>query len=188
MSYYSIDSLGVTYYNIWTRTFYISLISRVRGPYAKYLGVTIEQKLSWNMHSGNVVKKANSSTTFLRRNLQIPQAHIKANAYKRLVTPQRRVCFCCVGPFTQANIDKIEMVQRRVARYVQNNYSRDANVNDMTSKPGWCSLLQRRVDNRLFMLYKIVNGFVASDFSNKLVQVNRATRHSHSNYFIYPSI
>ena len=32
------------------------------------------------------------------------------------------------------------------------------------------------------MLYKIVNGNVAIDFSNKLVQVNRATRHSHSFY------
>ena len=39
----------------------------------KYLGVTIEQKLTWNEHIGNVVKKVNSSTAFLRRNLQVPQ-------------------------------------------------------------------------------------------------------------------
>ena len=37
------------------------------------------------------------------------------------------------------------------------------------------------------MLYKIVNGIVAIDFCNKLVQVNRVTRHSHSNSFILPS-
>ena len=90
-------------------------------------------------------------------------------------------------PFTQANIDKIEMVQWRAARYVLNNYSRYASVNDMISKLGWPSLLQRRADNRLFMLSKTVNGVVAIDFSNKLVQVNRATRHSHSNSFILPS-
>ena len=89
-------------------------------------------------------------------------------------------------PFTQANIDKIEMVQRRAARYVQNNYSRYASVNDMISKLGW-RILQRRADNRLFMLYKIVNGIVATDFFNKLVHVNRATRHSHSNSFIISS-
>ena len=89
--------------------------------------------------------------------------------------------------FTQANIDKIEMVQRRAARYVQNHYSRCASVSDMISKLGWRSLLQRQADKWLFMLYKIVNGIVAIDFSNKLVQVNRATRHSHSNSFIFPS-
>lgn len=154
---------------------------------AKYLGVTIEQKLSWNEHIGNVVKKANSSTAFLRRNLQIPQAHIKANAYKTLVRPQVEYASVVWDPFTQANIDKIEMVQRRAARYVQNNYSRDASVSDMISKLGWRSLLQRRADNRLFMLYKIVNGIVAIDFSNKLVPVNRITRHSHPNSFILPS-
>ena len=137
----------------------------------KYIGVTIEQKLSWNEHIGNVVKKAKSSTAFLRRNLQIPQAHqIKANAYKILVRPQVEYTSVVWDPFTQANIDKIEMVQRRAARYnVQNNYSRYSSVNDMISKLGWCSLLQLRPDNRLFMFYKIVNSIVAIDFSNKLV-------------------
>ena len=73
---------------------------------------------------------------FLRRNLQIPQAHqIKANAYKILVRPQVEYASVVWDPFTQANIDKIEMVQRRAARYnVQNNYSRYASVNNMISK------------------------------------------------------
>ena len=89
----------------------------------KCLGVTTEQKLSWNEHIGNVVKKANSSTAFLRRNLQVPQAHIKANVYKTLVRPQVEYASIVWDPFTQANIDKIEMVQRRATRYVQNNCS-----------------------------------------------------------------
>ena len=37
------------------------------------------------------------------------------------------------------------------------------------------------------MLYKIVNGIVATDFPNKLVKGNIATRRSHSNSFILPS-
>ena len=52
---------------------------------------------------------------------------------------------------------------------------------------GWRSLLQRRADNRLFMLYKIVNGIVTTDFSDELVRVNRVTRHSHP-YSFYSSI
>ena len=65
-----------------------------------------------------MVKKANSSTAFLRRNLLVPQANIKANAYKILVRPQVEYGSVVWNPFTQANIDKIERVQRRAARCV----------------------------------------------------------------------
>ena len=77
-------------------------------------------------------------------NLQVPQAHIKANAYKTLVRPQVEYASVVWDPFNQANIDKIEMVQRKAACYVQNNYFRYASVNDIISKLGWCNLLQCR--------------------------------------------
>ena len=36
---------------------------------AKYLGFTITNTLSWNMHSDTITKKVNNTTDFLRRNL-----------------------------------------------------------------------------------------------------------------------
>ena len=50
----------------------------------KYLGVTVHHKLSWNEHICSMVEEANSSIGFLRRNLQIHQKHIKANAKRVL--------------------------------------------------------------------------------------------------------
>ena len=55
---------------------------------SKYLEVTINNKLCWTNHVNNICKKANNSLAFLRRNLQISQTHIKANAYTSLVRPQ----------------------------------------------------------------------------------------------------
>ena len=81
----------------------------------KYPGVTVHRKLSWNEHICSIVKKANSSTVFPRRNLQIHQKHIKANAYKTLVRPQIEYASTIWDPFTQENQNKIEMVQRRAA-------------------------------------------------------------------------
>ena len=140
----------------------------------KYLGVTVHHKLSWNEHICNIVKKANSSIGsigFLRRNLQIQQKHIKSNAYKTLVRPQIEYASTVWDPFTQENQNKIEMVQRRAARFVCNNYSREASVTAMLDELGWRSLKQRRTDQRLIMLYKIVNNLIEVDIVNELKHI-----------------
>ena len=66
----------------------------------EYLGVTVHHKMSWNEHIRSIVKKANLSIGFLRRNLQIHQKHIKANAYKTLVQPQIEYASTIWDPFT----------------------------------------------------------------------------------------
>ena len=152
----------------------------------KYLGVIVHHKLSWNEHICNIVKKAISSIGFLRRNLQIHQKHIKSNAYKALVRPQIEYASTVWDPFTQENQNKIEMVQRRAARFVCNNYSREASVTVMLDELGWRSLKQRRTDQRLIMLYKIVNNLIEVDIVNELKPHSRHSRNVHSNSFRVP--
>ena len=55
---------------------------------AKYLGVTIDNKLSWNSHVNQVTKKANQTTAFLQKNLSSCLKDVKAQRYKSLVRPQ----------------------------------------------------------------------------------------------------
>ena len=95
---------------------------------SKYLGVTINNKLSWNVHTDNTCKKANASLAFLRRNPQISH-HIKERAYTTLVRPQLEYAASVWDPYTRKKQQQIEMVQRRAARFVFRNYSREASVN-----------------------------------------------------------
>ena len=88
----------------------------------------------------STVKKADSSIGFLRRNLQIHQKHIKANAYKALVRPQIE-CVYYMGSFHPT----LKMVQRS-ARFACNNYRREESVATMLDELGWRSLQQRRAD------------------------------------------
>ena len=76
----------------------------------------------------DTVKKANSSIGFLRQNLQIHQKHIKANVYKALLWPQNGYASTMWDPFTQENQNKIDIVQRRAARFAWNNYRCEAIV------------------------------------------------------------
>ena len=102
----------------------------------KSLGVTVHHKLSGNEHICCIVKKANSSIGFLRRNLQIHQKHIKANTYKTLAGPQIEYASTIWDPFTQENQNKLEVVQRRAARFACNNYRREVSLPCLMSLAG----------------------------------------------------
>ena len=55
----------------------------------------------------------------------------------------------------QKNIDAIEKVQRRAARFVLNNYQRTASVSNMIDHLEWNTLQDRRSFTNLVMFYKI---------------------------------
>ena len=91
---------------------------------AKYLGVTIDNKLSWNSHVDLVTKETNQITAFLRRNLSACLKDVKEKCYKSLVRPQLEYAVTIWNPYTKANSTKVEAVQRRAASFCFNDYSR----------------------------------------------------------------
>ena len=62
---------------------------------------------------------------------------VKEMAYKTLVRPQVEYASPVWSPHTKENIDKIEMTQRRAARWVKNKFSNYDSVTDMLSELGW---------------------------------------------------
>jgi hypothetical protein len=111
---------------------------------AIYLGVTISEDLKWESHINNICGKANKTIGFLRRNLNIGSTYLKSD------------------------INKIEMVQRRAARYVTNRQHNTFSVGDMLQQLKWCSLEDRRRDARLVTMYKITHDKVAVSKSDRL--------------------
>ena len=127
---------------------------------AKYLGVTITPELSWKCHIDNITKKANSTMAFLRRNIRSSPRDAKVKAYKTYVWPIMEYASSNWSPATDCHIDQLEMVQRRVARFVLNDYSRQSSVSAMMSTLDWDTLRQRRDNARTTMLYEIKHNLV----------------------------
>ena len=98
---------------------------------------------------------------FVKRNVVTKNKDIKTLAYNPLVREQVEYASVVWSPYTKDNINKIEKVQKRAARWVANDYSTYSSVMDMLSNLGWRSLENRRTDTRLAMFYKIVYGLVA---------------------------
>ena len=97
---------------------------------------------------------------------------VREAAYKTIVRPQLEYASTTWSPYSQTYTQKIEMVQRRVARWTMNDYSPYSSVTQMQQNLGWQSLEQRRSD------FKIIHDRVAIQISSYFKQPIAATRHS----------
>ena len=147
---------------------------------AKYLGITISHNMSWEPHINNITTKANKILGFLKRNLQIKNEDTKSQAYKSLVRSNLEYCSTVWSPHTQKHKDKLEMIQRRAARYVTHRYHNTSSVTDMLNHLNWPTLENRRNTHRLTMFYKISHNLVAINAQEYLTPLTQIlTRHNH---------
>ena len=109
---------------------------------AKYLGITINNTVSWDDSISNTCSKANSVLGFRRRNLQISASNIKEKAYKVFVHPLLEYAASVWDPYSQKNIAKIEAVQRQAARFILSWFRNTSSVNNMLEALGWPMLEQ----------------------------------------------
>jgi len=77
-------------------------------PVAKYLGVNIDNKLSWNYHIATLTKKAYGINAFLQRNLRKCPRHIKEKCYKTLVRPLLEYASVVWDPYNKKAIQNLK--------------------------------------------------------------------------------
>ena len=111
---------------------------------ARYLCVQLSTNLNFNSHIQRISCNANKSLGYIKRNIRPKHPGVREAAYKILVRPQLEYGSTVWSPYTQSNIHKIEMVQRRAIRWTLRNYSPYESVIDMQLSLGWRFLEQRR--------------------------------------------
>ena len=152
---------------------------------AKYLGVTINKSLSWNNHIDNITKKANQTLALLRRNINMCSQGSKEQAYKTFVRPTLEYASSVWDPHTARNINAIEMVQRRAARFTTGIYHRTSSVSYILNALKWDSLQLRRARAKTIMLYRIYHRLVDIPPEVYLVPTGSCTR-GHTVKFLLP--
>ncbi len=152
-----------------------------------YLGVELDDKLNWNHHISQKTKKASQQLNFVRRNLHRCPQNTKEHAYMALVRPHLEYSSTVWDPNWKIDINMIEMIQNRTARFVTNNYN--YNPGSMTSIMNtldWPTLETRRTVNRLIIFHKIIYHQTATEIPQYYLVTNRKTRHSHSANIMQP--
>ena len=111
-----------------------------------------------------------------------------------MVRPTLEYASAAWDPYTCDQINQLDKVQRRAARFVSNNY-RDKTpgcVTAMVKSLGWEPLKERRKSHRLIMMYKVMHGLVCIPESSYMIQTsdsrtrgaNRLIQH-HTNIAAY---
>ena len=151
---------------------------------AKYLGLTLDKHLNFNKHIDVTCKKANASLAFIRRNTYFCNRNVKIDAYKTYVLPIMEYAAFVWSPHTSQNINKLETIQRRAARFVMSNYDRHSSVSEMLHVLQWSRLQERRNVQSLLIFYKILNGLVDVSLPDG-VTPGRTLNRGHSRKFTH---
>ena len=154
----------------------------------KYLGVNLTTDARWNTQIKQTKNKASGTLNFLQRNLRISSKKVKTTAYQAFVRPRLEYASTVWDPWTDRNVKAIESVQRRAARWVTGRWSNYSHPSEMVKELKWRSLQQRRVDNRLTMIYKMRNGLVGIDTRSILVPMSGMTAAAHPHRYLVPRL
>ena len=101
---------------------------------------------------------------------------MKQRTFLALVSPTLEYDTPAWSPHTQKDINNIESVQRRAARFVCDGYRRVSSVTEMIKWLHWPLLQDHPADKDLEMSSKIEKGLVNIPFPEKLVKRHMNTR------------
>ena len=102
--------------------------------------------------------------------------------YISLIIPILEYACTVWDPYTRKDINKIDKIQRRAARFAKNNYSWSTSVTGLINDLNWQNLQTRRSNLKLIMMFKITHNLVSIPNSHYLIPCTSSTRHHSSTY------
>jgi hypothetical protein len=146
-----------------------------------YLEQLISDNLKWSSYINKITNRATSILGFLGRNLKHCSKTLKETAYISLVRSVLDYSSTVWDPYLQQDIDRLELIQRRAARFAYNDYGRTTSATEMMKKLDWKPLSERRREQRLILMYKIVNDLIAIPAETHITLNRGITRSSTTN-------
>ena len=128
-------------------------ISRQRKPLQTHYYID----LTWKTHISNISGRANRILNLLRRHLYGCNQKVKTRAFTTLVRPHLEYSSTVWDPYNKQDIQSLEKIQRKGARFVTGHYSYQHSVTSMLDDLNWPPLEHRSKNKRLTTFYKICN-------------------------------
>ena len=129
--------------------------------FAKSLGITIDETLSWNKQIDLCCAKISKAINGLKLARPFVPQHVLIMIYNALVLPLFDYCDVVWGNLNQGLTERLQKLQNRAARIItKSEYSiRSADILD---KLHWDNLEKRRFQHKATLMYKILNNLTPS--------------------------
>ena len=135
----------------------------------RYLGIVINNRLTWSDQCRSVCSKATGVLNLLRRKLYCCSTTAKSRAFSVLILQYS----CHVWlPHYQKDISILESVQKRAARWVCNSklnpsrYSWNPSTDICICRLGWSSIMNRLTVSCLLFLFDLLHNKFAMSFND----------------------
>ena len=122
------------------------------------------------------MKKVNSTRAFVARNIPRCCRKVKQMAYAIYIRPTVEYASQVWDPHTKRDTNKIEMIQRRCARYVTGNFDRTSSMASLINCLSWPTLEERRRQYCLSVMYRILHNQVDIHWQSLLTITSSCTK------------
>ena len=150
-----------------------------------YLGVMLDDHLSWSIHITNVANKATRMLNFLKCHLSKCLSNVKASAYLLMVCPLMEYTCVVWDPHYQSQVSVLERF-KDMLKWVLSDYSYHSSVSSVLKQLNWLPLAKRRKQQRLNLFYQIMNGEIGLSLPDRYHFTNKHTRQHHPFHLIIP--
>ena len=158
---------------------------------ADYLGIKLDQHISWNDQVNNLYKKLFFKISKLHRLKPILPTHILVKIYNGIIQPTIDYAITVWGYTTQHNLKKIQRLRNRAARIITGNVAFiNTGCTDLVSELGWMTVIQRRDYVMVILMFKCIRGLAPHYLSNEITMqielTDRLTRSVNENNVYVP--
>ena len=126
----------------------------------KYLGLYFDQHLKWSNHIEIISKKVSQKIGVLKRIKQYTNKKTLTTLYNALILSQIDYCSSMWVKTDQKLINKIQILQNRIARIILGKGTRDAYVIDLFKELKWHNVEQRSQYFKATLVFKCIHGLV----------------------------
>lgn len=137
----------------------------------KYLGVVIDNKLSFGQHIDYTVKKVAKRIGYMFRTCFNLDRWTKLTVYRTIISPYFEYCSSILFLCNQGDIQKLQVQQNKAMRCIL-KCNRYMSIRRMLKDLGWLSIDQRIKLNTLILIFKIKLNLLPNYLNTNIKYVN----------------